>query len=140
MSRPWIEPVTSRSPERTLYQLSYRGRSIKICSLNHLATGATPHGCIYHLTSCNKQLISRSKLVTSNSKGARGRHNKTSGILILLTNLYSNCLEKMIDCSVCFSFCTIHVVFSTDRVLVRIRAVAGQRSSPELCFANKAIV
>ena len=27
MSRPGIEPVTSRSPERTLYQLSYRGRS-----------------------------------------------------------------------------------------------------------------
>ena len=26
MSRPRIEPVTSRSPERTLYQLSYRGR------------------------------------------------------------------------------------------------------------------
>ena len=26
MSRPGIEPVTSRSPERTLYQLSYRGR------------------------------------------------------------------------------------------------------------------
>ena len=25
MSRPGIEPVTSRSPERTLYQLSYRG-------------------------------------------------------------------------------------------------------------------
>ena len=29
MSRPGIEPVTSRSPERTLYQLSYRGRYIK---------------------------------------------------------------------------------------------------------------
>ena len=29
MSRPGIEPVTSRSPERTLYQLSYRGRSLK---------------------------------------------------------------------------------------------------------------
>ena len=29
MSRPGIEPVTSRSPERTLYQLSYRGRSYK---------------------------------------------------------------------------------------------------------------
>ena len=28
MSRPWIEPVTSRSPERILYQLSYRSRSI----------------------------------------------------------------------------------------------------------------
>ena len=27
MSRPGIEPVTSRSPKRTLYQLSYRGRS-----------------------------------------------------------------------------------------------------------------
>ena len=27
MSRPGIEPVTYRSPERTLYQLSYRGRS-----------------------------------------------------------------------------------------------------------------
>ena len=26
MSRPGIESVTSRSPERTLYQLSYRGR------------------------------------------------------------------------------------------------------------------
>ena len=26
MSQPGIEPVTSRSPERTLYQLSYRGR------------------------------------------------------------------------------------------------------------------
>ena len=26
MSRPGIEPVTSRSPERTLYQLSYWGR------------------------------------------------------------------------------------------------------------------
>ena len=25
MSRPGIEPVTSRSPERTLYRLSYRG-------------------------------------------------------------------------------------------------------------------
>ena len=35
MSRPGIEPVTSRSPERTLYQLSYRGLfgifSCKIC-------------------------------------------------------------------------------------------------------------
>ena len=28
MSRPGIEPVTSRSPERTLYQLSYRGGCI----------------------------------------------------------------------------------------------------------------
>ena len=27
MSRPRIEPVTFRSSERTLYQLSYRGRS-----------------------------------------------------------------------------------------------------------------
>ena len=30
MSRPGIEPVTSRSPERTLYQLSYRGRWFKM--------------------------------------------------------------------------------------------------------------
>ena len=28
MSWPRIEPVTSRSPERTLYQLSYRGRCL----------------------------------------------------------------------------------------------------------------
>ena len=28
--RPGIEPVTSHSPERTLYQLSYRGRSIAL--------------------------------------------------------------------------------------------------------------
>ena len=28
MSRPGIEPVTSRSPERALYQLSYQGRYI----------------------------------------------------------------------------------------------------------------
>ena len=26
MSRPWVEPVTSRSTEQTLYRLSYRGR------------------------------------------------------------------------------------------------------------------
>ena len=29
MSRPGIEPVTSRSPERTLYLLSYRGRTVE---------------------------------------------------------------------------------------------------------------
>ena len=34
MSRPGIEPVTSRSPERTLYQLSYRGRLENTVSLN----------------------------------------------------------------------------------------------------------
>ena len=28
MSRPGIEPVTSHSLERTLYQLSYRGRLV----------------------------------------------------------------------------------------------------------------
>ena len=29
MSLPVIEPVTSRSSKRTLYQLSYRGRFVK---------------------------------------------------------------------------------------------------------------
>ena len=29
MSQPGIEPVTAQSPERTLYQLSYRGRSVE---------------------------------------------------------------------------------------------------------------
>ena len=42
MSRPGIEPMNSRSPERTLYQLSYRGRSRDSDFVNFeiLGTGA----------------------------------------------------------------------------------------------------
>ena len=33
MSRPGIKPMTSRSPERTLYLLSYRGQQSEFCSI-----------------------------------------------------------------------------------------------------------
>ena len=41
MSRPGIEPVTSRSSERTFYQLSYRGR---------FACSATGYGDLKFIT------------------------------------------------------------------------------------------
>ena len=41
MSRPGIEPVTSHSPERTLYQLSYRGRFQK-CKIFVIQGQVTP--------------------------------------------------------------------------------------------------
>ena len=43
MLRPGIEPVTSRSPKRTLYHLSYRGRYLFVC----LCWGLTSQSTIF---------------------------------------------------------------------------------------------
>ena len=54
MSRPGIEPVTSRSPERTLYQLSYRGRCWvwggPAAHLYQVRARDTPRGSLYFHT------------------------------------------------------------------------------------------
>ena len=63
MSRPGIEPVTSRSPERTLYQLSYRGRSdrrvvvsIKVNSAINVVITARK-SLWYHMHFCTRSAL-----------------------------------------------------------------------------------